>query len=164
MHWRFWRSKQRDSDLNDEIAFDLAAEAEERRRSGASAEEAETASRRDFGNVLLLKEDLRAVWGWTSLERFGQDMRYAWRTFSKNPLFTAMAVLSLALGIGANTAIYSVMDAVMLRALPVQNPAELVVLNWHSKTDPAVVQSQNGSSYNEPGGGITSPDFPLSSL
>jgi macrolide transport system ATP-binding/permease protein len=88
------------------------------------------------------------------------DLRYGWRTLGKNPLFTSMAVLSLALGIGANTAIYSVMDAIMLRALPVRNPGELVILNWRAKQDAGVVQSHNGTSYDEPGGGITSPDFP----
>ena len=152
--------KQRQADLDDEIAHDLAAEAEERIGSGIAREEAEQASRRDFGNVLLVKENVQEIWGWTSLQRLGQDVRYGWRTFSKNPLFTCMAVLSLALGIGANTAIYSVMDAIMVRALPVRNPGELVILNWRSKQDPLVVQSHNGSDYDEPGGGTTSPDLP----
>ena len=158
--WRFWRRKQRDADLNDEIAYDLAADAAERIRSGVPREEAERASHRDFGNVLMFKEDIREMWGWTSLERLAQDVRYGWRTLCKNPLFAVMAVLSLALGIGANTAIYSVMDAIMIRALPVRNPAELVILNWRAKQEPAVVQSHNGSRYGEPGGGMTSPDFP----
>ncbi len=158
--WRFWRRKQRDADLNDEIAYDLAADAEERIRSGVPREEAERASHRDFGNVLMFKEDIREMWGWTSLERLAQDVRYGWRTLCKNPLFAVMAVLSLALGIGANTAIYSVMDAIMIRALPVRNPGELVILNWRAKQEPAVVQSHNGSRYGEPGGGMTSPDFP----
>ena len=160
MWWRFWRRKQRDADLNEEIAYDLAADAEERIRSGTPREEAEWASRRDFGNVLLIKEDVREVWYWISLERFGQDVRYGWRTLCKSPLFASMAVLSLALGIGANTAIYSIIDATMIRALPVRNPGELVILNWRAKQDPGVVQSQNGSNYDEPGGGKTSPDFP----
>ncbi len=158
--WRFWRRKQSEADLNDEIAYDLAADAEERLRSGIPCQEAEQASHRDFGNVLLLKEDIREMWGWTSLERLAQDVRYGWRTLRKNPLFTAMAVLSLALGIGANTAIYSVMDAIMIRALPVRAPGELVILNWHAKQEPVVVRSHNGSNYDDPGGGMTSPDFP----
>ncbi len=139
------------------IAYDLAADAEERVRSGVPREEAEQASRRDFGNVLMRKEDVREVWGWMWLQRFGQDIRYGWRTWGKNPLFVAMAVLSLALGIGANTAIFSVMDAVMLRALPVQDPGELAILNWRAKQD---VNGHNGSSFDEPGGGVASPDFP----
>src|SRR5215475_12984342 len=115
MDWRIWRRKQREGDLHDEIAHDLALEAEERMRAGTPAEEAEQASRRDFGNVLLVQEDVRDTWGWTSPDRLAQDVRYGWRTLCKNPLFTAMAVLTLALGIGANTAIYSVIDAIMLR-------------------------------------------------
>ena len=160
MQWRYWRREQRNNDLDDEIAHDLAAEAEERIRSGATREEAERASYRDFGNVLLLKEDIREMWGFLSLERLGQDLRYGWRNLCKNPLFATMAVLSLALGIGANTAIYSVMDAIMIRSLPVRNPGELMILNWRAGHDDGVVQSHNGSAYDEPGGGRTSPDFP----
>ena len=113
MDWRFWRWKQRDKDLSDEIAHDLAAEAEERVRSGTPRVDAEFASCRDFGNTSLVKEDLRDIWIWASLQRLSQDIRYGWRTLRSNLLFTSMAVLSLALGIGANTAIYSVVDAIM---------------------------------------------------
>lgn len=104
MDWRFWRWRQRDNDLNDEFAHDLAAATEERVRSGISRAEAELASRRDFGNVSLLKEDVREIWIWASLQRLSQDVRYGWRTLRSDLLFTSMAVLSLALGIGANTA------------------------------------------------------------
>jgi macrolide transport system ATP-binding/permease protein len=158
MDWRFWRWTQRDNDLNDEIAHDLAAEAEERIRSGISREEAELASRRDFGSVSLLKEDVREIGVWASLQRLAQDLRYGWRTLRSNVLFTAMAVLSLALGIGANTAIYSVMDTVMLRALPVKNAGELAILNWRakSKQEPAVVRHHNGANYRAAGGGLES--------
>lgn len=162
MRWRFWPRKPRDADLDDEIAYDLAADAEERIRLGVPPNEAEWASHRDFGNVLLLKEDIREMWGWTSFERLGQDLRYGWRTLCKTPFFTVMAVLSLALGIGANTAIYSIIDAIMIRALPVRNPGELTIVNWRvkNKRDPSVIQSHTGSRYAEPGGGIASPDFP----
>lgn len=97
-----------------------------------------------------------------SLQRLAQDLRYGWRTLSKNPLFSTMAVLSLALGIGANAAIYSVMDAIMIRALPVRNPGELAILNWRAKFSrgSSVVQDHTGTGYDAPGGGITSPDFP----
>src|ERR1700716_3895705 len=90
-----------------------------------------------------------------------QDLQYAFRTMARQPLFTAMATLSLALGIGANTAIYSFMDAILLRALPVPNPETLVVLNWHSKDAPSIVQSHWGSTFKDPRTGYNSGDFPF---
>jgi predicted permease len=93
-------------------------------------------------------------------EPFAQDIRYALRSMAGTKLFTSMAVLSLALGIGANTAIYSFMDGVMLRALPVRHSEQLVILNWRAKSDAPVVHSHWGSNYEEPGGGTTSPNFP----
>src|SRR5439155_21714702 len=161
MRWDFWRRKRRESNLDDEIAYDLALDAEERIRAGVTRQEAERASRRDFGNVLLLKEGIREMWGWTSLERLAQDLRYAWRTLLKNPLFAAMAVLSLALGIGANTAIYSFMDAILMRTLPVQHPQELVLLNWRAKGFPEVVHGMSGSWFNDPGTGYTGRNHPF---
>lgn len=86
------------------------------------------AARKQFGNVAILKEASREMWGWTSLERLGQDVRYAVRQLAANRGFAAIAVLSLALGIGANTAIFGLIDHVMLRLLPVRNPGELLVM------------------------------------
>src|SRR5713226_7629217 len=130
MRWDFWRRKRRETDLEDEIAYDLALDAEERISSGATPQEAQLASRRDFGNVGLLKEGIREMWGWTSLERIGRDLRYGWRNLRKSPLFASMAVLSLALGIGANASIFSVISAILLRPLPgVERGSELVSLN-----------------------------------
>src|SRR5260221_11313106 len=88
-----------------------------------------------------------------------QDLRYAPRPMQGNPQFTAMA--ALALGIGANTAIYSFMDAILLRALPVQNPETLVVFNWHSKDSPRVIRNFSGSTYRDPTTGYTSGAFPF---
>ena len=97
---------------------------------------------------------------WHFWEPLAQDVRYAFRSMVGGKLFTGMAILSLALGIGANTAIFSFMDGVMLRALPVQHSEQLVILNWRAKSDAPVVHSHWGSSYEEPGGGQTSPNFP----
>src|SRR6185437_7592878 len=94
-----------------------------------------------FGNVTLLKEDSRAMWTWTFWEQLGQDLLYALRTMGNNKAFTALAALSLALGIGANTAIYSFMDSILLRSLPVKDPQSLVLLKWHTR---AVTFSRGG--------------------
>jgi len=118
---RFLRDRQRfENDLDEEMRFHLAMKAEH--AGGIEA------ARQRFGNETILKEDSRAMWGWTSWERLWQDLRYAKRQFAANPGFTLVAVLSLALGIGANTAIFGLIDHVMLRLLPVQHPDELLVI------------------------------------
>jgi predicted permease len=101
------------------------------------------------------------MWTSTFWEQFAQDVRYGLRMMTSNPLFTAMAALSLALGIGANTAIYSFMDAVLLRSLPVQRPEELVVFNWHTKDFPPIAHSFSGNNYKDPKTGFTSGNFPF---
>src|ERR1051325_10534937 len=88
------------------------------------------------------------------------DLRYALRTLRMNRLFAAMAILSLALGIGANTAIYSLMDAILVKTLPVRDPASLVVLQWHSKQRAPIARSINGSLWNDPQYGRVSPNLP----
>ncbi|HZL55927.1 MAG TPA: ADOP family duplicated permease, partial [Bryobacteraceae bacterium] len=113
-----------------------------------------------FGNIALLKENSRAMWTWTFWEQFAQDLRYGIRSMSANKLFTAMAVLSLALGIGANTAIYSFMDAIFVRSLPVRHPEQLLVLGWHSAGRPGVVHGVNGSMFRDGKSGSMSPNFP----
>jgi predicted permease len=122
------------------------------------------AGKKHFGNVTLLKEDSRAMWTWTFWEQLAQDLRYALRTMRNNRAFTALVVLSLALGIGANTAIYSFMDSILLRALPVSDPESLVVMNWHSKPSERgkfVMHAMSGTTYGDSKSGTTSGIFPF---
>ena len=127
------RRRGREAELDEELRFHLEEEAEERQAAGLSDEAARRAARRHLGNVTSVHENTRAAWTWTFLEQFAQDLRYALRAMRANKAFTALAALSLALGIGANTAIYSFIDAILLRALPVSDPGSLAVLNWHAR-------------------------------
>jgi len=102
--------------------------ARDRAERGETIEKAEAATRREFGNVGLVMEATREIWGWTWIEQLGPDLRYALRMLLRSPVLTSVAVLSLALGIGANTAIFSVINALMLRRLPVRSPEQLVML------------------------------------
>jgi macrolide transport system ATP-binding/permease protein len=147
--------------LRDELQFHLGEEAEHLEAQGLPEQQARWAAHRDLGNIVLLKEDTRAVWTWTLFEQLVQDVRYGARSMAANPLFTTMAVLLLALGIGANTAIYSFLDAIMMRALPVRSPEELVVLKWHTRDFPVVSHHFSGSSYKDPRTGFTSGNFPF---
>jgi hypothetical protein len=121
----FARRKPTD-DLEEEIRSHLRMEEQENLESGMSPEEAHYAALRRFGNATLAEERSREMWGWHSVETLWQDLRYGWRMLRKNPGFTAVAIVTLALGIGANTAIFSLIDALMLRSLPVEKPAQLV--------------------------------------
>jgi macrolide transport system ATP-binding/permease protein len=155
------RRGSREEDLQAELRFHLEETAEDHRREGVSPQAAEQAARRDLGSVALVQEDTRATWTWTWLEQLGQDLRYAVRTLIHNPVFTLMATLSLALGIGANTAIYSFLDALLLRALPVLEPQRLAVLNWHNQWDrDTVFHGGSGSVYDDAKYGSSARIFP----
>lgn len=132
----FWqRRKAQEQDLDREIQSHLELEAEEQQENGVPPDEARYAARRVLGNTTAIKEDTRAVWQWVTFEQLLQDLRYGLRGLRNNSAFTATAVLSLALGIGANTAIFSLIDALMLRWLPVHDPQTLVQLRFQAKGD-----------------------------
>ena len=126
-------ARRKEAELGEELQFHLEQEARERREAGLPEDEATLAARRDLGNEARLREDVRSIWTWRPLDELSQDLRFALRTLFKHRIVAVFATLSLALGIGANTAIYSFMDAILLRSLPVGDPAALVVMTWHSK-------------------------------
>lgn len=118
--------KDRDADLRAEIQAHLDMAIADRVAGGESPATAAAAARRELGNLAQIQEATRDVWGRRWLEQLAQDVRYALRMFRRNPGFVVVAILSLALGIGANTALFEVVNAVRLRALPVADPSTLV--------------------------------------
>src|SRR5207247_340722 len=120
-------------------------------------------ARRQLGHVTLVHATTRSTWTCTFFEQLVQDLRYALGTMIHNRAFTALAALSLALGIGANTAIYSFMDSILLRSLPVPDPESLVVLNWHAKDtrQDFVMHGMSGTTFDDPRTGTTAGIFPF---
>jgi len=166
----WWRQRRRkEAELQEELQFHLAEEAGERQAGGLSEVEARWAAQRDLGNVTRLREDARPLWSWILLEQLAQDVRYGLRTMFRNRVFALLAILSLALGIGANAAIYSFMDAILLRGLPVSDPASLVVSTWRSRpfqfgqASESVMHSGSGRTYPD-AGGMSAAIFPFAAF
>ncbi|MEX2261045.1 MAG: ABC transporter permease [Bryobacteraceae bacterium] len=123
---RIRRRKQFEDDMDAELRFHVESYVDDLIRSGFSPAEAERRARIEFGSVETKKDECRQAWGLQRLDELRADLRLTFRTIRQNPGFAAIAILSLALGIGANTAIFGVFDAVMLRLLPVRDPGQLV--------------------------------------
>lgn len=131
---KYWLdSDKRGAALREEMELHLAEKAAELEADGMTPEGARAEARRRFGNVGQKQEESREIWITRFWSELGQDLRYGFRTMIANKAFSALAILSLALGIGANTAIYSLMESILLRALPVADPESLVLLNWQSR-------------------------------
>ena len=154
-----FRRRALEEDLEQELRshIDLAMEAAGRR--GLSAEDARREALRAFGGIAQTQEIYRAQRGLPMLETLLQDLRYGWRMLARTPGFTAVAALSLALGIGANTAIFTLIDAVLIKTLPVRNPQELVQLAWAvpAGKDPGIAHWTNGTTWDEGGRSMGTP-------
>src|SRR5580692_7741553 len=124
MNW--WQKK--DADLERELRSDLELEEEEQREAGSSEKDARYAALRAFGNPTLIREQTRAIWSWNWLESLARDLRFSLRTLRRTPGFTVIAILVMALGIGANVALFTVVRGVLLKPLPFQDPDRLVML------------------------------------
>jgi predicted permease len=125
---KWWQIKKRDADLERELRSDLELEEEEQREGGISGEEARYAALRAFGNPTLIREQTRAIWSWNWLESLARDLRFSLRTLRRTPGFTVIAILVMALGIGANVALFTVVRGVLLKPLPFHDPDRLVML------------------------------------
>src|SRR5207249_4287398 len=131
--WRrvvfLFRRRQFEADLDEELRFHLDMKTEAYRSAGAGSREARFAAMKRLGNAGVLKERSREMWGWAWLEALAQDTRYAFRVLRKSPTFTSIAVVSLALGIGVNTVVFSVLNALVLKPLPIAGPERVYFVN-----------------------------------
>ncbi len=131
--------------LNDELAFHLDRQIAENIAAGMTPDEARYSALRTFGNPALLREQSRASWSWNGLESFLRDVRYSARTLRRRPTFSLMAILVIALCIGAATSLFTIVRSVLLRPLPFRDPGKLIMVYEHFRGDWA---SQDGFNYN----------------
>src|SRR5215218_7461715 len=131
-----WQRSRMAEDLEDEMRLHVALREERLHESAASRGDAAAAARRRFGDPLRLREAAMDAWGWRWLEQLGQDVRFTLRTLTRSPGFALTAVCTLAMGIGANAAVFSVVSGLVLRPLPFAEPDRLVQISGTSPLDP----------------------------
>jgi predicted permease len=143
---QWWNWRKRDKELEKEMQHHLRMAEADRVERGAASREARAAAHREFGNTSLVKELARDAWGWRWMQDLSEDLRFGFRTLSKSLGFSLIAIATLALGIGANTAIFSMVDAALLRAIPVRDADRLVLVKWKAKKQP---ENLSTSSYGD---------------
>lgn len=148
MRWtqRFFRRQRTEKRLDTELRFHLEQQVADYVATGMTPEEARRRARLEFGGIDQVKEECRDVGAARFLETLLQDLRFGLRQLRRNPVLSAVIVLSLALGIGANTAIFTLIDAVLLSDLPVRNPQQLVLLEWGGGLPPNVNETEAGAT------------------
>ncbi len=137
-----FRRQRETARLDEELRFHLEQQTQENIAGGMTPADAHTAALRSFGNPAVLREQARSQWSWNSLERFWRDVRYGTRTLGRSPGFAIVAVLVMALGIGATTSLFTIVHAVLLKPLPFENPDKLVMVYEHFR------HLSDGSVYN----------------
>ena len=156
MNWvkRLFLRRRLYDDLSEEIRQHLKEKIEELVAGGMSRKEAAYAARREFGNVTLSEQDGREVWRWTSIESFFADLRYGLRALRKTPAFSLTVIITLCLGIGLNSAIFSMVSSILLRDPPVKDPEHIVVItlaNPEKGSDRNAVSASEFSALREQG-------------
>ena len=131
--------------LNDELQFHLQQQIAENRAQGMTEDEARSAALRTFGNPTLLRDQARSQWSWNGLEKFLRDLRYGARTLKRSPGFAIIAILVMALGIGATASLFTIVNAVLLKPLPFRDPGRLVMIYEHFR---AAASNSDGFNYN----------------